>query len=119
MQQTDILIGMRNELLGSQLRVSLAPAREPQHTDHSIRVVESQNPWWYQDLCARYPSSRKDNRLGTRLQRTRVNRKHILQLLARLGRGEEVQSIYALELLALADSVLETWRNEEEERYGQ
>lgn len=40
-----------------QLCVSLAPAPEPKHNGHQIRVVDQRNPEWYQALAAARPRS--------------------------------------------------------------
>ncbi len=36
-----------------RLEVELAPATDPRHTDHKIRVVTNQNPRWYRRMAKR------------------------------------------------------------------
>ena len=38
------------ELKNQHLKVVLAPAPNPKHADHKIRVVNEENPYWYSDL---------------------------------------------------------------------
>ncbi|WP_269526509.1 hypothetical protein [Coraliomargarita parva] len=77
-----------NELESQQLQVCLAPATEPKHEGHQVRVVMERNPPWYRRLCESFPSSRAGR------IRTRVKRQHILRLLDRLAAGERLDSQY-------------------------
>lgn len=81
------------DLEANYLFVILTPAPEQRHANHCIRTVEAQNPKWYQDFCALYPSSRK----GTKT-RTRINRRETIKWLKRIIEGE-TEGVYVEKLL--------------------
>lgn len=54
------------------LDVGLAPAPDPKHECHMIRVVNGQNAPWYQALCARHPDPY--GRRGTEIRRHDVEK---------------------------------------------
>jgi len=90
-----------DELETCRQEVALIPAPDQRHSGHMVRIAVSWNPDWYRDLCASYPSRRKRAR---RKSDTRVKRRSILQALRRLAAGLESRSLYAADLVAIADS---------------
>jgi hypothetical protein len=96
---TPWLENMLASLKHNKLTVKLVPAPEPKHPMHRIRVVESQNPEWYRELCARHPV---------------VKRQDIERILCRLVAGKSTASKYADVLFELA--ILEREKQEEEDR---
>lgn len=63
------LSAMHDELQSSRLDVQLAPAPDPRHQGHFIRVVCERNCDWYREFCARFPSSRRGVRVRTAIRR--------------------------------------------------
>lgn len=49
-----------DELYSRKLTVVLAPAPEPRHAGHMVRVVEETNPNWYSDLYCENVGFRRD-----------------------------------------------------------
>ncbi|MFA6287758.1 MAG: hypothetical protein WC661_10285 [Opitutaceae bacterium] len=97
---------MLAELESNQLLIVLTPAPRPMHHGHMIRARAGQNPRWYRELCARFPSSRLRNRS---LPDTRIRRRDTLATLrAMIGGGS--RSDYALEILRIATRRLQTAR---------
>jgi hypothetical protein len=75
---------MVSELEGSRLTVELAPAREPKHGGHMVRVVSERNPSWYRRLCRAYVSGRRRAR---RKHDTLIKRRHTLRALEDIAKG--------------------------------
>ena len=95
-----ILDEMYYELSTEQLEVCLVP--EYQHDDdmsgRMIRAVTGQNPDWYKELCARYPSTRKRRKRDD----TKIKRAYTLVLLERMMRRGKSMSMYVEDLLEVA-----------------
>ena len=107
---------MLAQLRRERLEVGLAEAEEQRHSGHKVRVVTGTNPEWYRELCSRYPSYRQHGR--TRHHQTRISRKRIIRALERLTQCKGARSIYAEDLIELAQ--LERERDEEErQEYGE
>jgi len=68
-----------NDLKSNKLTVVLAPAPEPKHCGHMIRVAESQNPRWYSDLYHSYEHFRRDRSLRA-LDRIRKSEDRIFRV---------------------------------------
>lgn len=98
---------MYDELDSTMLEVGLAPAPDPQHCGHMIRVVMDRNPKWYRELCERYPSTRKGK------VRTKIKRGCTLRVLGRLARGEPVSSEYAGDFKVIARKICEDYEKDE------
>ena len=95
------LARMAADLRRNRLDVVTAPAPVGKHAGHAVRVVQGENPEWYQKLCARHPSARKDLDKWRKFK-TRVKRFYILQALDALAANGETRSTYARELIAEA-----------------
>jgi len=100
---------MLAELGRERLEVVLAPAPDPRHSSHKVRAVSNENPWWYKELCNRYPSRSKSHRRW----RTRIKRRETLNALRRLYVAGGTYSHYADDLIELAEDVLQSAREEE------
>lgn len=74
------------ELLSQRLEVVLVPVQQPTHEGHMRRVVCGQNPDWYQTLCARHSSGRRDISRWAK-QKTRIKRKDVTMGLQALSAG--------------------------------
>ena len=87
---------LRRDLERRRLRVSLAPAPEPRHGGHFIRVVEERNPRWYRQLCDRHLKVRsRRRRRRAKFVDTAIKRGHVLRALQQFERGTPPRSIYA------------------------
>jgi len=111
---------MLGQMKHERLEVGLAVAPEGQHTNHKVRTVQNQNPWWYRELCSRHTKNRTSRykRYGKQHHDTKIHRNRIVQALTILSSGKMAQSLYANELLAFAREQIELWKQEEEE-YGE
>ncbi len=89
---------MLAELESNQLEIVLTPAPRPAHEGHMIRVRAGQNPRWYREHCARFPSSRR--RRNPRPD-TRVRRRDTVKALRDMLSGGS-RSRYAVELCRIA-----------------
>jgi hypothetical protein len=108
---------MLRQLKNERLDVVLVAAPDARHSEHKIRTVQNENPWWYRELCSRHTKSRSDKRKrgNHSLHDTRIGRKRTMQTLTTLSSGGVAVSIYANELLDLAREQEEIWRVEEED----
>lgn len=97
---------MIGDLETQRLEVSLCPAL---FGDGMIRVVESRNPEWYQQLCANHTKNRKDKRRRCQHRKhdTKIVRIRILNVLRNGLRTGYLNSIYALELLSYARGIVD------------
>jgi hypothetical protein len=77
---------LRFELSVQRLTVEKAPAPDPKHHDHGIRVVTNQNPGWYRRLCAEHGSLRKIPRQRA-VPDTGIIRHQVERALERLAAG--------------------------------
>ncbi len=93
------LAAMLDELESQGLAVELAPAPDPRHEMHFVRVVVSKNPPWYRAFCERFLSSRKRSR---RLPDTAIRRAHALRALRALLDGQSAGPCYGPRLLDAA-----------------
>lgn len=96
------LTTMLNELESHQLRVELVPlnpSKRGYNEGGCRRVCSDKNPRWYSKFCARHTSSR-----GIRRGKhdTRIKRRNVLRLLARLANGLPSTSKYADEIRRMA-----------------
>jgi hypothetical protein len=98
----EIYATLRDDLASRPLIVDLFPAPVPAHSGHMVRRAVMTPPKWYRRLCRDNPSSRKDNKDGTR---TRIKRDEILRVLDRLAEGKPVKSVYRPWLDAAARQV--------------
>jgi hypothetical protein len=92
------LEAMRDEFESGQLLVEIAPAPDPRHEQHCVRVVCGKNALWYRRFCAAFPSSRR--RLK-RLPDTAIRRRETARALTRLIAGEPA-GLYGPRLLDAA-----------------
>lgn len=108
---------MLHSLREGRLDVGLATAPDPRHSGHRIRVVNGQNPEWYQELCSQYTVHRRNTRkrLGKKHHDTRIRRKRIIQALTTLHAGRGARSWYADDLLRAAEDLWEEWEEEAED----
>lgn len=90
---------MLQELESTGLVVELAPAPDPRHCCHFVRVAVCRNPAWYRALCERFPSGRGR---GRRLPDTAIRRAHTLRGLRALLDGESAGPCYGPRLLDAA-----------------
>lgn len=95
------LRAMLNELESNGLAVELAPAPDPRHEMHFVRVVVCRNPPWYRAFCERFPSSRVRSR---RLSDTAIRRAHTLRGLRALLDGESAGPCYGPRLIDCAEA---------------
>ena len=80
-----VLQDMRTQFL----RVVLIPSRIPEIAAHGgkIRLVESENPRWYRDLCAEYEVKRSRPR-NRKSHDTLIRRAHVIRALKAIKSGE-------------------------------
>lgn len=99
-----ILDEMLMELTENRLEVCLIPSKKPETAADGgmIRAVCSKNPDWYRDLCLRYPCNRSKKR-NVRKDHTRIKRACILGLLERMIKNRKTRSMYAEDLLEVAE----------------
>lgn len=93
------LIMLQAEFESSQLEIALVPCRRDANVGGCIRVAVSKNATWYRDFCARHASSRVRRKQAFD---TRIKRRNVERLLARLVAGESSSSKYTAEILKLA-----------------
>lgn len=77
---------MARELAAHGLDVVLAPAPDPRHVGHCIRVVTGRNPGWYRHLCQTVTCDRRHRRERA-LHDTGIKRRETLVALRRLASG--------------------------------
>lgn len=96
---------MYNELLHTRLTVTLIPSRLPEIAERGgcIRIVESQNPAWYQALCKAYPSKRTRPRRRNKPD-TAIKRQQVLKALQHLANGNPPLTEYHNRLLPYIES---------------
>jgi hypothetical protein len=90
-----VLSAMLDDLLSHQLDVQLAPAPDPRHEMHFVRVVCDRNPKWYREFCDSYRSQRNGK------PRTAIKRRETLSAIGALLDGR-LTPIYGRRLLAAA-----------------
>lgn len=73
------------ELEDSCFEVVLIPAPYPQHSGHSIRVLNTGNPLWYSRLCANHRSKRGRMRRA----RTYIKRDWVSKALKEIIQGKQ------------------------------
>ena len=100
---------MYDELQANKLNVVLVQAPEKAHIKHMIRVAESRNPGWYQEICANYPDT-SDRRTSSIIKRSAI--KTTLKQLFRYGKSEKK---YAPDLIEIAEDYLARLK----EQYGE
>lgn len=100
---------MLHEMRVRRLSVSLAPSRIPEiaASGGKIRIVESQNPKWYRDLCAEYEVNRSRPR-NRKKHDTLIRRACVIKALESIrngtGSGVYVDRVYPyIELVALGE----------------
>ena len=93
------LRNLLDELESSQLEVILVPQRHRTNEGGMIRVAASKNVKWYQDLCARFPSSRRRKNSASD---TKIKRQDIIKVLKNLTETGHSPSIYAPTLTSIA-----------------
>lgn len=84
---------MWHELESSRLEVVLVPC-ENGRANCKIRKAISQNPDWYQRLCAEYTRNRRQRKLPDTL----INRQGVLRALSEITEGN-VRTLYARRVL--------------------
>ncbi len=97
------LIEMEAELQSHRLEVQLVPLnpRLRNWTEYGMkRVCVGKSPRWYSTLCSRHTSSRAIRR-GK--HDTKIKRRNVERLLARLVKGLPTRSKYAAEILRVAE----------------
>ena len=99
------------ELCGNKLEVCLIPYG---NDGKCYRAAYSQNPEWYQELCAMYPDNRPP-----RKPRTIIKRQYIIKVLGVMINKKRSRSIYADFLANIAKDrfksmqpVLEPWADQ-------
>lgn len=92
---------MAADLRANKIQTVIAPAPDPRHSGHGIRVVQEQNPAWYRAICKRYSTAAKRKR-NPRLPDTKVKRKRILQALDLMAAGEPTGSTFYNDLIDVA-----------------
>lgn len=98
----DVFAVMLAELSERRLEVVLAPAPDPQHSDHCIRVCANRNPDWYRRLCNAHLSGRRRRSLKPD---TRIRRRDVENILSRLADGLPAKGYIARELIRIARSL--------------
>ena len=88
------------ELEAAQLEVVLVPCRRWVCEGGYVRVAVSRNCDWYRRFCALHGSDRVRRNA---LHDTRIKRRAVVRVLARLIAGRPTRSKYAAELFALAE----------------
>lgn len=99
---------LADDLRRNRLEVVVATAPR-ERGPCGIRVVNSQNPDWYQKLCSRYRSTAKQSPHKQSFD-TKVSRKRIQECLDKLSRGDSSASTFAAELLEEARML---WKEDE------
>lgn len=97
------ILEMLYDLSVNQLIVTKIPSiyKDQAIRGAGIRSVESRNPLWYREICAKYLSNRKKPRKKQLLD-TRIKRKNILNILERLGNNKTTISYLYNDLLNTA-----------------
>lgn len=90
------------QLDSCQLRVTLAPGDPARDPNRKVRVVEEENPQWYQEFCAEYPSYRSWPRRRSKPD-TAIKRSHTLRALGEMAQGG-VSTEYAQRLLPYVEA---------------
>ncbi len=87
------LRSMLRELERSHLIVVLVPAKRG---NGKVRQADEQNPDWYRDMCAAYPSTRfRHNHAPD----TRIRRREVLICLRKMADGKPVAGAYVERIL--------------------
>ena len=117
MELRQTLAIMLRQLKNERLDVVLVAAPDARHSEHKIRTVQNENPWWYRELCSRHTKRRSSNRkrVGKTHHDTKIDRRRTIQALTTLVGGGVSVSIYADEILQLAREQVELWEQETEE----
>jgi hypothetical protein len=110
-QLMPVLRSMYEELRRTRLSVVVVPAPDPKHQGHKIRVVDEQNPWWYREICSRYPSRSKSHKKNPQ-KHTRVKRRNILAVLEKMVSVQRTSSSFEQDILEMAQYELERWEEE-------
>jgi hypothetical protein len=113
-QLMPVLRSMLVELRRTRLSVVAVPAPDPRHQGHKVRVVEEQNPWWYREICSRYPSRSKSHKANPQ-KHTRVKRRRILEALEKMALCQRTASSFEQDILEMAQRELDRWDEEFEE----
>lgn len=90
---------MQAEFESTRLEVGLIPCRKTANEGGMIRVAFSKNCEWYRKLCLAYPSGRK--RVNSAPD-TRIKRRNIASVLARLASNKTSRSRYVPDILRYA-----------------
>lgn len=106
-----VLKAMLVELNSTRLEVLLVPAEDQRHCGHKVRVVESNNPWWYREICSRYPSRSKSHSRCP-WKHTRVKRRRILEALEKMSADICSKSSFVDDILEVAEEELCRWEEE-------
>lgn len=106
-----VLKAMLVELNSTRLEVVLCPAQEARHCGHKVRTVVSRNPWWYREICSRYPSRSKSHKRCP-WKHTRVKRKRILEALEKMSEGFHSHSSFEDDILEMAEDEFLRWEEE-------
>lgn len=91
MRQTPIqrmALAMADELERNRLEVILTPAEREVNVGAAVRTVISENPEWYQKLCAGHLSKRSDKNRW-RKPKTAVKRAMTVRALRAIGEGRK------------------------------
>lgn len=93
--------------LGSRrLDVTLA---WPWYGDGAIRVVDEQNPLWYQKFCACYAPSQRTRMRRRKKPDTYIKRAHTLRALSEIASGK-CETVYADRLLPYVEEELRHYK---------
>lgn len=86
---------MRADLEGRRLRVTLGWYG---FGYEGVRVVDEQNPVWYQEFCATYSPSKRARPRQRKKPDTYIKRSHTIRALGEIGTGK-ADSLYAQRLV--------------------
>lgn len=90
---------MLRQLQREGLGVVLLPAPDKRHSGHMIRVVETQNPDWYRELCAAYPKNRaRPRQRKDKYMDSLINRESVILALKKIRMGVD-DSTYTRRLM--------------------
>ncbi len=94
------------ELEGNRLKTVLVPAKFKNCAKASIRMNESENPEWYQDLCGRHMGRPGNPRYRSS---TYIDRRWILRALNTLVNRGYTHSRFAQDLIEIAHGQKAKW----------
>lgn len=103
------LLNMYDEMQQQFLHTILVPAPEPMHVGHMVRVVDNQNPDWYRELCAKYPSNCKSHKNRFKPD-TKIKRQSVIQFLLNPHKHKNFK--YGNDLIEIAKQQLEQYKSE-------